>query len=58
MLSQKVTQRPGWNHEIAIGWRSKNKLLTQNEGDFYEWLKNPYYIIITINNQKNRKIAN
>ena len=24
MLSQKVTYRPGWNHEIAIGWRSKN----------------------------------
>ena len=24
MLSQKVTKRPGWNHEIAIGWRSKN----------------------------------
>ena len=23
MLSQKVTKRPGWNHEIAIGWRSK-----------------------------------
>ena len=24
MLSQNVTKRPGWNHEIAIGWRSKN----------------------------------
>ena len=23
MLSQKVILCPGWNHEIAIGWRSK-----------------------------------
>ena len=26
MLSQKVTKRPGWNHEIAIGWRSKKRV--------------------------------
>ena len=26
MLSQKVTKRPGWNHEIAIGWRSKIRI--------------------------------
>ena len=24
MLSQTVNKCPGWNHEIAIGWRSKN----------------------------------
>ena len=30
MLSQKVTKRPGWNHEIAIGWRSKNIERTTN----------------------------
>ena len=23
MLSQTVNKCPGWNHEIAIGWRSK-----------------------------------
>ena len=23
-VKKKATKRPGWNHEIAIGWRSKN----------------------------------
>ena len=27
----------------------KTNLLTQNEGDFYEWLKSPYYQFIIIN---------
>ena len=22
-VKKKATKRPGWNHEIAIGWRSK-----------------------------------
>ena len=26
MLSQKVMKRPGWNHEIAIGWRSNENI--------------------------------
>ena len=29
MLSQTVNKRPGWNHEIAIGWRSKKTILCQ-----------------------------
>ena len=24
IASQKLDECPGWNHEIAIGWRSKN----------------------------------
>ena len=27
MLSQTVNKCPGWNHEIAIEWRSKNSTL-------------------------------
>ena len=23
-FTENVTKRPGWNHETAIGWRSKN----------------------------------
>ena len=26
MLSQTVNKCPGWNHEIAIEWRSKREL--------------------------------
>ena len=36
MLSQNVTKRPGWNHEIAIGWRSKNLLCWTK----YQYLSN------------------
>ena len=27
IASRNVNKRPGWNHETAIGWRSKNMLL-------------------------------
>ena len=40
MLSQKVTQRPGWNHEIAIGWRSKNFEVQEN----YKMVKYTYRV--------------
>ena len=43
MLSQKVTKRPGWNHEIAIGWRSKKVhiLWDFNFLELYHYL--PYF---------------
>ena len=37
MLSQKVNKCPGWNHEIAIGWRSKN--IKQNPTIYFMAIK-------------------
>ena len=35
IASRNVNKRPGWNHETAIGWRSKKNIVGSNSLEMY-----------------------